>query len=392
MGTTLLVKAQQNTPLDTLTRSGKADTTHKLDVKFTDKVLLFNAGIKKDSSGIKGKSSLLISAYVDAYYAYYSDSTSTGQYEKFPTSAPRGNSFGLNLAQITTRYSAEKVRGVVTLQYGDIPQSAWSPDFNMIQEANMGLAIGKKIWVDAGFFRTHLGCESIQPRENINISMAVSTYYEPYYLAGAKFSYTPIAKLMLQASVFNGFNTFVPINSKKTYGLSATYEFSPKLSVYYNVLMSDEFSDEVSYTDKLRFYHDAFAIYKSEKLDAAAEVNFGTQRNSSLSDSTATAYVFSGVCMLKHKFAKKTSWYARYEFFNDSDEILTGPVYNQYHNIVGINANGYTLGLELKPIETAYIRFEGRYLQLSGNEKIFRHDHQYTNERFEGIASMGFWF
>jgi hypothetical protein len=367
------------------------DTLPKLKVDFTDKILLFNAGIKKDSSGTSGANNLVISGYVDAYYAYYTDSTSVGGYEKFPTSAPRGNAFGLNIAQISTKYSGEKVRGVVTLQYGDIPQSAWSPQFNMIQEANMGLALGKKIWLDAGFFRTHLGCESIQPRENINIGMAVTTYFEPYYLSGAKLSYTPISKLMLQASVFNGFNTFVPINNKKTYGFSATYEWSEKLTTYYNVLVSNEFSDDVS-ADKLRFYHDLFAVYKSDKFDAAGEFNFGSQRNSALTNTTRTAYIYSGTLILKHKFKQNLAWYARYEFFEDSDEMLTGPVYNQNHSIVGVNEMGYTLGFEVKPIESAYVRIEGRYMQLTDNEKIFRYNNRYSNVRYECIVSMGFWF
>jgi hypothetical protein len=369
----------------------KKDTLEKLKVDFTDNILLFNAGLKKDSSGIKGSSNLVISGYLDTYYAFYTDSTSVGQYEKFPTSAPRNNSFGLNIAQLSTKYAAEKVRGVITLQYGDIPQSAWSPQFNMIQEANMGLALGKKIWLDAGFFRTHLGCESIQPRENINIGIAVTTYYEPYYLSGAKLSYTPIDKLMLQVSVFNGFNTFVPINAKKTYGLSATYEFSKKLTAYYNVLVSDEFSDNTA-VNKRRFYHDLFAVYKSAKLDLACEANFGSQRNSAISDAGKTAYIYSGTLIFKHKFRRNLAWYSRYEFFEDSDEILTGPVYNQYHNIVGINAVGYTLGFEVKPIESAYIRLEGRYLQLAGNEQIFKYNDRYTNKRYECLASMGFWF
>jgi hypothetical protein len=110
-------------------------------------------------------------------------------YEKFPTSAPRSEAFGLNIAQLTAKFAAEKVRGVFTMHYGDIPQSAWSTQFNMIQEANVGIAFGKKIWLDGGFFRTHLGCESIQPRENMNIGVALTTYYEPYFLSGIKLSY-----------------------------------------------------------------------------------------------------------------------------------------------------------------------------------------------------------
>jgi hypothetical protein len=367
-----------------------ADST-RFKVKFTDDVLLFNAGLKKDSSGIKGLTNLTISGYVDVYYGYYTDSTGVNGYEKFPTSAPRSEAFGLNIAQLTAKYAAEKVRGVFTLQYGDIPQSAWSSQYNMIQEANVGFALGKKVWIDGGFFRTHLGCESIQPRENMNIGMAITTYYEPYYLSGVKLSYQVAPKVLLQASVFNGFNTFVPINHKKSYGLSAIYEVTPKLTTYFNMLLSDEFPDNTP-VRKLRVYNDFFAVYKSKKIDAVLELNAGAQEHSQLSDASQPAYMYSGTMMLKHKFTSSLAWFGRFEFFEDSDEILTGPVFNQNHQIVGINAEGVTLGFEVKPMETAYVRIEGRYLQLTDNEKIFKYNNTYSNVRYECLASMGFWF
>jgi hypothetical protein len=371
------------------TLKNRQDTT-KLNVRFTDDVLLFNAGLKKDSSGIKGSSNLTISGYVDVYYGYYTDSTGVGGYEKFPTSAPRSGGFGLNIAQLTTRYAAEKVRGVITLHYGDIPQSAWSAQYNMIQEANMGFAFGKKIWLDGGFFRTHMGCESIQPRENMNIGLAITTYYEPYYLSGLKLSYQVAPKVMLQASVFNGFNTFVPVNHKKAYGLSAIYEVLPKLTTYFNVLVSDDAPENA--VSKRRIYNDFFAVYKSKKLDAVIELNAGVQEHSQLSDLSQNAYMYSGTMMLKHKFRSNLAWFTRFEFFEDSDEIFTGPVYNENHQIVGINAEGFTLGFEVKPLETAYVRLEGRYLHLSENEKIFRYNNMYSNDRYECLAAMGFWF
>src|SRR5437868_14593203 len=90
---------------------------------------------KKDSAKIE------ISGYVDAYYAYYTDSVGAGNYQKFPSVSPRSNQFGLNVAMITAKYSAEKVRGVFTAHFGDIPRSNWSPSYNFIQEAHVGIRL-----------------------------------------------------------------------------------------------------------------------------------------------------------------------------------------------------------------------------------------------------------
>jgi hypothetical protein len=52
------------------TRRNPVDSNAQLKVRFTDDVLLFNAGLKKDSSGIKGSTNLTISGYVDVYYGF----------------------------------------------------------------------------------------------------------------------------------------------------------------------------------------------------------------------------------------------------------------------------------------------------------------------------------
>src|SRR5436190_12195338 len=91
------------------------------------------------------------SVYVDAYAAHYSDSLGPGYYQKFPSVSPRSHQMGLNVAMLTVKYAAAKARATVTLHYGDIPSSAWSARYNVIQEANVGLLLCKNLWLDGGF-------------------------------------------------------------------------------------------------------------------------------------------------------------------------------------------------------------------------------------------------
>ncbi|MEZ4720982.1 MAG: outer membrane beta-barrel protein [Flavobacteriales bacterium] len=121
-------------------------------------------------------SRLTISGYVSTYFAHYSDSVPIGTYEKFPTVSPYSDAFSLNIAQLSALFISQKSRANLTLQYGDIARSAWSPTFSMLQEANAGIRIVPRLWFDAGLFRTHIGLESIQPRENITSSIAIVTY------------------------------------------------------------------------------------------------------------------------------------------------------------------------------------------------------------------------
>jgi len=89
------------------------------------------------------------SGYIDAYAAHYTDSVGQGNYQKFPSVSPRSNQMGLNVAMFTAKYSAQKIRATATLHFGDIPASAWSSKYNIIQEANTGLLLCKNLWLDA---------------------------------------------------------------------------------------------------------------------------------------------------------------------------------------------------------------------------------------------------
>jgi len=127
-----------------------------------------------------------LSGYIDTYISHYSDTVNSNGFVKFPTIAPRNNQFGLNIIQLSAKYQAKSFRATTTLFTGDCPKAAWSSDFNAIQEANLGFKLCRKLWLDMGFFRTHIGLESIQPRENMTLSLATTTYFEPYFLSGAK--------------------------------------------------------------------------------------------------------------------------------------------------------------------------------------------------------------
>ena len=357
-----------------------------------DDLTFYYSQVMKSQADSLGNNGFKLTGYLDAYYAHYSDRLPLGAYQKFPTSAPVSDAFGLNMAMLSVQYQNENVSGVLTCHAGDIAASAWSNKYNFIQEAHVGLRLIKKLWLEGGYFRTHLGFESIQPRENIGTSVALTTYYEPYYLSGAKLTYYLNNKLSVQVNAFNGFNTFVAINKKKTYGFTTVYEANKNFIVSFNSLLSNEQPDSVLFS-KRRLYNDLYFAYKSKRFNVGFEANFGLQENSDLEDSTKTAYMFSMTLAGKYKIKNdKYSVYARLELFDDRNEILTGPVNNANHQLVGINAFGGNAGIEFKPLSNSYLRFEGRYIHLWNNENIFYNHSKFSNVRMEWIAAMGVWF
>ncbi|MEO8147642.1 MAG: outer membrane beta-barrel protein [Bacteroidia bacterium] len=331
------------------------------------------------------------SGYVDAYWAIYSDSLGTDEYQKFATVSPRSNQFGLNVAMLNVKYSSKSIRGTFTLNYGDIPRSSWSPDYNYIQEANVGIKLCEKWWIDAGFFRTHIGTEALFPKENYTSSLAIGTYFEPLYQAGVKISYTPTEKLSLCFHVLNGYNLFEDNNRKKSVGLLVTYAFSDKLNIGYSGYYGDD-TPQGDSEKHFRNYHNVFVNYKPGKFKLTAGVDIAMQQNSSLSEEDKAGFAMSGLVVGDYKVCDKFDVYARGEIFNDDDGILSGVFEDDNNEFTGLKSWGATLGVQYKPTENSYIKLEGRNLSADSDQKIFYHDKKFTNNRLEAMINMGFWF
>ena len=339
-------------------------------------------GQSKDSTA---GPALKLSGYADAYYARYTDSVGQGNYQKFPVISPRNNQIGLNIVQLTGQYTTENVRAIVTLHYGDIPASAWSPQFNMIQEANVGIKLAKKVWVDAGFFKTHIGTEALLPKDNIASSLSIITNYEPWFQAGVKLTYLPNDKFLFCLHVLNGYNVFVDNNNRKSAGVSFLYTVNDRFNFGYYNLIGNELPDGVK-GPHTRFLNNFVANYQlTPKFKAQVGADYIGQQNSGLVNTNMFASVYGAIVTLRYQLPKKVGVYGRYEMFSDKEGFLSGTM-NCYQ------LNGVTLGAEYKPTDNSYIRLEGRELIMAENEKIFYTDGQYTNLRNEVMLNIGVWF
>jgi hypothetical protein len=328
---------------------------------------------------------LTIGGYVSTYYAYYDDESTTGEFVRFPTICPRNNQFNLNMAMISLKYNSQHLRSNLTFHYGDIPQSTWPTEFNLIQEANVGYRMSKKLWLDAGFFRTHIGIESFQPRENITSSMAVLSFYEPYYLSGAKLTYDVNSKLQFMIGAFNGYNEYIDNNKDKMFGFTTVYKPTDHLSLTYNFLTCDESPDKYP-VEKRRYYNNFYAAYHSHKWQIGLELNYGIQDHSLLIDTTKKATMMSGLIVARYNLHPKVSVHVREEYFADPDKILSSD------NNIGKYIYGTTAGFEFHPFHNINMSLESRMLRTDPTHLLFKQGGYYTNQRLEFIACIDLWF
>ena len=334
--------------------------------------------------------SVTLSGYTDVYFATFSNDLEPNALQPFTTVSPRSDRFGLNVAQLSVAYAAERLRGTLTLHYGDIAEATWTDPFRMIQEANVGLNLLGDWWLDAGFFTTHIGTESFLPKNNYLSSTAVATYNEPFFQSGARLSYEGSEVFSAQLHLISGYNLFLDVNDAKSVGVLLSYAPSDQFSVTYTNLLGRESLDDAPLR-QIRFYQNLYVNATFfEKLLLTVGGDLGTQTHSQLGDPEATALMYNALATVRYQFTPQWSITTRGEVFEDPEGFISSTFTDQQGDPQGLQLWGVTLGAEYRPTENAYLRAEGRNLTTDRSLTIF--DQGTDRSRWELMVTMGYYF
>jgi len=332
-----------------------------------------------------------IGGYVDTYYSY-DDDKNGNSLRQFSTIAPYREEFRLNIAAISLKYSDEKVRAVITAHYGDIPQANWpAVPLQFIQEAYAGFNPAKGLWIDAGYFITHIGAEGLYPKNNFLTSHALTTFYEPFFQSGVRVGYDFSNKFYGCVHLLNGYNVFADNNKNKSAGITLDYKPSPKYEFIYNNIIGNEIPSPEP--GKLRIYNNlVIKFFPGKSIDVLIGGDGCIQEKSKIDDSTSSARMFSALASVRYHFSKKFSASLRGELHNDPDGIMSGVFVDSEGKSTGLKAYGVTFGIEIRPVEKAYFRIESRYLIADKHQEIFTNGTETRNTRFEAITNAGIEF
>ncbi len=336
------------------------------------------------------KHQLTFSGYTDVYFAAFSDSLGANALQQFTTVSPRAQRFGVNTAQIGAHYTSDRLRGNLIIHYGDIAEATWSTEFPFLQAANVGFRLTEGLWLDAGFFATHIGTESFLPKNNYTSSTALATFNEPFFQSGARLQYSPSDKFTGELWVVSGYNFFLDVNDAKSVGVLLNYAFSENLSLTYTNLFGRESLDDVSPT-QFRTYQNLYMNATMGSFDFILGGDFGTQSNSKNLAPEETAIIYNALAVVRKRWGNTFSTTIRGEVFSDEEGFISGIAASPQGSPEGLQAWGLTLSHEYRPVENAYIRLEGRYLQTPDDLPIF-YDGAATNQRWEFMMTMGIEF
>lgn len=344
---------------------------------------------------------LSIMGYVDTYYCY--DNAKLPPPEENALNSrqltflnPKKEQFGLNLAMISVSAENDYFRGKVSLHNGHLATAAWdnyvlNPN---VQEAYAGFQIFDKFWVDAGYYLTHIGGESVLPKDNWLTSHSMVTYFEPFYQAGLRFSYQVTPNFSAQLHILNGNALFEDNNDLKSIGWKLEYVGNNDKYVFsYAGIAGNELAGEPRDT-KFHILNNVCFLYNiSNNIEAKAQFDYSLledaiEKDGKPEQGKVMAFSFQG----RYKVYEKLYATGRFSYFDNTDDMyqLKTP------KTTGM---GFTAGIEFKPVKNGYIRLESRTIVLDKgniedgtNGLIFKiSDNKYSNNRKEVWLNFGLW-
>lgn len=366
-------------------------------------LLMSMSAFSQETASSASSSPITVSGYVGTYYAWDTDKSvdPNGGFRQFSFIARRKETFGLDVAMVSLKYAAERSRASVIVQYGDVTNgwgngatSATEDLFGRyVQEAYAGFMLADNLWLDAGFFLTHVGEEGFFPKDNFLSSLALTTLYEPFGQSGLRLTYSLNDKWTAQLHLLNGYGlTFGRANtSAKAVGLQIDYRSSKEWDFLYNALVGDGIGFTDASQGKLFTYHNFVAKYFGAKIDLAFGLDIATQAKTKqvANGEPEGALYFSGIAEARFKVHKQFNLMGRGEFFQDSNGIFGVFSTDSDGLPVGLKAFGVTGGMEFKPMENAFIRSEVRFLSLDKDQKVFASENDFVNTRTEIIFTTG---
>ncbi len=346
------------------------------------------ANSQKDSSVWTKKPAINYSVYVDVFYAYDFNTPSTNYRQQFLYNYNRHNEFNLNLGILKANIKHPKYRANIALHAGTYVVDNYANEPTALQhisEANAGISLNTKnnLWIDAGIIGSHIGFESAISKDCWTLTRSLLAENSPYYLSGAKLTFSPNGYWELAALICNGWQRIKKIagNSLPAFGTQIKYTKSDKLAINWSTFIG---TDDPDSTRRMRYFNNLYVQSQlTKKFGVLAGFDIGTQQI--IKGSTDYNIWFSPVIILKYKL--NNNWFTalRAELYQDKKGVIisTG-------STNGFTTKSLSLNIDYLPYNNIACRIEGRWLGNSDN--IFLRGNKNVSENFVIASSIAVGF
>ncbi|WP_343304655.1 porin [Chitinophaga niabensis] len=331
---------------------------------------------------VKEAPKISFSGYVEAYYSFDLNEPADHLRPGFLYNHNRHNELNVNLAYLKGSYASDRVRANLSIMAGTYAQynlAAESELMRHIYEANVGLCVGKNVWVDAGIMPSHIGFESAITKDNMTLSRSLGAENSPYYEAGAKITWTPNEKWTLAAMYLNGWQRIKRVNGNQTpgFGTQITFKPSSKVTLNWSTFVGNDKPDSVR---QMRYFNDVYGIFNiTDKFSLIAGFDYGLEQKEKGKSDLNNWY--TPVLMAKYAFTDKIALAGRYEYYNDENGVIIATGTPN-----GFKTSGYSLNFDVAPVSNVLFRLEGK-LYNSKND-IFVKNTEVKNSNVALTASL----
>ncbi len=349
-------------------------TTPKILLVFLLWMTIISAYAQKE----QGKTDVNLSAFVDAFYSYDFSRPTTEVRQPFLFHHNRHNEFNINLALIRMAVENPRYHGVVALQAGTYAQDNYAAEQDMLKnifEAYAGIALDKesKLWLDAGVFSSNLGFASAMSIDNFTLTRSLVAESSPYFLSGAKLTYTPSDRWLFMLLATNGWQRIqrVPGNSLVSTGTQIQFQPNEETLLNWSTFIG---TDDPDTTRRMRYFNNFYGTFSlTEKLDLIAGFDVGWQQKAKESSGYDSWY--GPVAILHSQWSEKWASGFRVEYFHDPSEIAATD-----NGSYGFKTTGISLNFDYQPDPMVMYRIEGRY--FTSPDDLFFDGSDYSSSNF----------
>ncbi|AWO01392.1 hypothetical protein DLD77_06650 [Chitinophaga alhagiae] len=307
---------------------------------------------------------ITLSGYVEAYYGFDLNEPANHTRPPFLYNHARHNELNVNHAYLKGSYTADRVRANLAIMAGTYAQYNLAAEPELLRhvyEANVGVRIGKNLWIDAGIMPSHIGFESAVSKDCFTLTRSLMAENTPYYEAGAKITWSN-KKWTVAAMYLNGWQRIRRVDGNQTPGFGTQVVFKPgsKATLNWSTFIGNDKADSVR---QMRYFNDVYGIFNiTDRFSLIAGCDYGLEQKAKGSSDMNSW--FSPIAIARYAFSGNIALAARYEYYNDENGVIIATGTPN-----GFKTGGYSLNFDVAPVSNVLFRVEGKL--YSSKDDIF---------------------
>ncbi len=307
------------------------------------------------------KPELNLKGFADVFYVYDFNEPDGNSRQPFLFNHNRHNEFNLNLGLIQFQVQHEKYRAQIGLQTGTYANDNYAAEPGVLKnifEANVGISLNKSnsLWIDAGILPSHIGFESAISVDNPTFTRSLLAENSPYFLAGAKLTYTMNPQWEFAGLIVNGWQRIQRLegNSLPSFGTQVQYTLSDQTVINWSTFIGTDDPDEVR---RMRYFNNLYGQFQiTESLSLTAGFDLGAQQESK--GSSEYDIWLSPIIIGEFQWNERWKSALRIEYYQDKNGVIIPTT-----TANGFQTTGASVNVDYQPSQNVMCRIEGRLLQ-----------------------------